>query len=76
MELLHLYLVPWEIWCVAQKGVRGCTLVISINGSVDGSYRHELVLMDYDNPFVWLKETLSCSMKVVANAVRRWCLLF
>ena len=32
-----------------------------------------LVLMDGVSQFVWLKEAVSCSMKVAARSVLKWC---
>ena len=36
--------------------------VIDTGGLVDGGYKHVLVLMDDMSRFVWLEETVSCSM--------------
>ena len=49
---------------------------IDMGGLVDGGYKHVLVLMDDVSRFVWLEEAVSCSMKVAARSVLKWCASF
>ena len=61
-DVLHFdYLSLWE------------NDAIDTGGLVNGGCKHVLVLMDDVSRFVWLEEAVSCSMKVAARSVLKWC---
>ena len=49
---------------------------IDTGSLVDGGYKHVIVVMDDVSRFVWLEETVSCSMEVAARSVLKWCAPF